>query len=226
MKAVTLKEALRGIYIDFEGGGSVRRALLGALWLDDTNEFVFRQYLLDEELWPLGEERSADNESVWEPADLTETLKELRQLAEAENRLVFAYSEHEQKMIEEHLQEGELLDWWWQEENLVNARIVAKRWKTLKHPGRRFDPQEGKTSEWHSLENYLNLIGYEVPPEHGSGVVATAIALVRNELINTDGGPLSDEAEFAWEQLAMHNFHDCCGMRELMIICGREKPRV
>ena len=56
--------------------------------------------------------------------------------------------------------------------------------------------------------------------------MAAAIDLVRRELIETDDEPLSDEANFAWDQAVMHNFHDCFGMRELMIICGREAPRV
>jgi hypothetical protein len=221
MKQVSPDEALRGIYIDFEGGGSVRRALLGVFWLDDTNEFVFRQYLLDEALWPMGEERNSGNEGFWEPADLTDTLEELRQLAEAEDRLVFAYSEHEMKMIKEHLQEGELLDWWLQDQNLVNARKIAKYWKYWKRRSIKFPPKEGQKKEWHSLQNYLDLIDYEVPSEHGPGVVSSAITQVRKELVEGDG-PLSEEANFAWEQAVMHNFHDCCGMRELIIICATE----
>ena len=86
-------------FLSFEGGGPVRRAFLGAFWLDDTNDFIFRQYLLDEALWPMGGERGIDNEGFWEPADLTNTLEELRQLAEAEDRLVFAYSEHDQTTV-------------------------------------------------------------------------------------------------------------------------------
>ncbi len=221
MKVVNLDEALRGIYIDFEGGGPVRRAFLGAFWLDDTNDFIFRQYLLDEALWPMGGERGSGNEGFWEPADLTNTLEELRQLAEAEDRLVFAYSEHEQKMIKEHLQEGELLDWWLQDQNLVNARKIAKYWKYWNRAVT-FPPKEGQKKEWHSLQNYLDLIGYEVPSEHGPGVVSSAITQVRKELVEGDG-PLSEEANLAWEQAVMHNFHDCCGMRELIIICATEQ---
>ena len=37
MKVVNLDEALRGIYVDFEGGGPVRRAFLGAFQHDDTD---------------------------------------------------------------------------------------------------------------------------------------------------------------------------------------------
>ena len=221
MKVVNLDEALRGIYIDFEGGGPVRRAFLGAFWLDDTNDFIFRQYLLDEALWPMGGERGSGNEGFWEPADLTNTLEELRQLAEAEDRLVFAYSEHEQKMIKEHLQEGELLDWWLQDQNLVNARKIAKYWKYWNRAVT-FPPKEGQKKEWHSLQNYLDLIGYEVPSEHGPGVASSAITQVRKELVEGDG-PLSEEANLAWEQAVMHNFHDCCGMRELIIICATEQ---
>ena len=221
MKVVNLDEALRGIYIDFEGGGPVRTAFLGAFWLDDTNDFIFRQYLLDEALWPMGGERGSGNEGFWEPADLTNTLEELRQLAEAEDRLVFAYSEHEQKMIKEHLQEGELLDWWLQDQNLVNARKIAKYWKYWNRSVT-FPPKEGQKKEWHSLQNYLDLIGYEVPSEHGPGVVSSAITQVRKELVEGDG-PLSEEANLAWEQAVMHNFHDCCGMRELIIICATEQ---
>ena len=82
------------------------------------------------------------------------------------------------------------------------------------------------SSEWHSLANYLALIEYEVPPEYGPGVVAAAIDHLRTELIATDGaGPLSEEAGFGWQQAVMHNFHDCNGMRQLMVKCGTESPR-
>ena len=134
---------------------------------------------------------------------------------------MFAYSEHEQKMIKEHLQEGELLDWWLQDQNLVNARKIAKYWKYWNRAVT-FPPKEGQKKEWHSLQTYLDLIGYEVPSEHGPGVVASAITQVRKELVEGDG-PLSDEANLAWEQAVMHNFHDCCGMRELIIICATEQ---
>ena len=110
MKQVSPDEALRGIYIDFEGGGSVRRALLGVFWLDDTNEFVFRQYLLDEALWPMGEERNSGNEGFWEPADLTDTLEELRQLAEAEDRLIVSFGGDPSPAVLQAIDEFEVLD--------------------------------------------------------------------------------------------------------------------
>ena len=218
---VSVEEARRGIYIDFEGGGAVRRAFLGVLWLDGSDKVVFRQCLFDEALWPMTEESNSEKEGFWERADLTDTLEELRQLAEVENRLVFAYSIHERKMIKEHLEEGELLNWWLKEQNLVNAKQIAKTWKTLNHPKVKFPPKKGQKKEWHSLQNYLDLISYEVPSEYGPGVVASAIDQVRRELIKTDGGPLSEEAASAWDQAVMHNFHDCCGMRELVITCTK-----
>ena len=226
MPRINLDEAARGIYIDFEGGGAVRTAFLGVLWVDDDEELVFRQDIFDEALWPLVSERNFHNNEHWQPADLTETLEELKDLAEVENRKVFAYTEYEKNRIEEHLPDGELSDWWMNGENLVNARPIAKTWKTLNHPNVKFPPQEGQTSEWHSLANYLAMIEYEVPTEYGPGVVATAIDQVRTELIATDGaGPLSEEAGFGWQQAVMHNFHDCNGMRQLMIKCGTESPR-
>ena len=79
---------------------------------------------------------------------------------------------------------------------MVNARPIAKRWKTLKHPKVKFPPKEGQTTEWHSLQNYLDLIEYPVPSEYGPGVVASAIDLVRRELTETDSAALSDEAKF------------------------------
>ena len=225
MKAVNLDEALRGVYIDFEGGGAVRTAFLGVLWPNEANEPEFGQYLFDEALWPMAEERNIDTDGFIEQADLTETLQELREVAEAQERLVFAYAEHEQKMIRNHLPEGELRHWWLQDQNLVNARKVAKRWKTLNHPDVKFSPREGQTTEWHSLANYRDLIGYEVPAEQGPGVVASAIGLVRKELIDSTDESLGDEARSAWKQAIMHNFHDCNGMRELVIKCATDSPR-
>ena len=226
MPRINVDEAARGIYIDFEGGGAVRTAFLGVLWVDDDEKRVFRQDIFDEALWPVVAKRNLPNSEHWQPADLTETLEGLRELAEGENRMVFAYSEYERNRIEEHLPEGELYDWWMNGENLVNARPIAKRWKTLNRPSIRFPPREGQTSEWHSLANYLALIEYEVPTEYGPGVVAAAIDQTRTELIATDGAaPLSEEAGFGWQQAVMHNFHDCNGMRQLMIKCGTESPR-
>ena len=225
MRAISNTQAARGIYIDFEGGGAVRTSFLGVLRLNtDTKEEIFHQYLLDEELWPIVSQCDDDHPAVLECADLTNVLKELRELAESEERCVFAYSQHELRMIKNHLQDGELLRWWCDEKNFLDAKKVAKRWKTLKRSEVTFEPKEGQISQHHSLENYLKLINYEVPSEYGPGVVASAIDLVRNELIETNGGPLSKDAKFAWKQAVMHNFHDCDGMRKLMIICADEAP--
>ena len=131
-------------------------------------------------------------------------------------------------MIEEHLGDCSLNDWW--QETLVDGRKVAKRWKTWKNKKSKeqivFPPKEGQTTQNHSLQNFLRLIDYHVPTEYSVGVVATALGLVRTELQSTTEATLSDEAAHAWEQAVMHNLHDCLGLRELMIRCGTDKPRV
>ena len=89
-----------------------------------------------------------------------------------------------------------------------------------------FPPKEGQTTQNHSLQNFLRLIDYHVPTDYSVGVVATALGLVRTEIQSTTEATLSDEAAHAWEQAVMHNLHDCLGLRELMIRCGTDKPRV
>ena len=103
MPRINVDEAARGIYIDFEGGGAVRTAFLGVLWVDDDEKRVFRQDIFDEALWPVVAKRNLPNSEHWQPADLTETLEGLRELAEGENRMVFAYSEYERNRIEEQI---------------------------------------------------------------------------------------------------------------------------
>jgi hypothetical protein len=227
MKALIPEEVERGIYIDFEGGGSLRRAFLGVLVVEElgnqTETFEFTQYLLEKELRPSEEQVGQGIITATEIAELTEVLKTLKERAESEGRLVFAYSEHEKKMIAEHLQEGSLLDWWENPKNLVNARPIAKRWKTLRRPDKKFPPAEGQKKENHSLANYLELIELEVPPECGTGMVASAIDLVRNEL---KGGTLSKKAQVAWNNALQHNWYDCYGMYSLMKKCALEAPRI
>ena len=232
LRSVNLDEAARGVYIDFEGGGSVRRSFLGILWQDDDGDTAYRIDLLDTVLWPLADIDHDPYRQHFACADLTDTLQGLKTRAEVENRLVFAYSEYESRAIEEHLGDCSLNDWW--QENLVDGLKVAKRWKTSENKKRKeqhkeqivFPPKEGQTKQNHSLQNFLRLIDYHVPTDYSVGVVATALDLVRTELQSTTEATLSDEAAHAWEQAVMHNLHDCLGLRKLMIRCGTDKPRV
>jgi len=228
LRSVNLDEATRGIYIDFEGGGPVRRSFLGIWWQHDDGNPAYRIDLLDTVLWPLADIDHDSYRQHFACADLTDTLQELKTRAKAEERLVFAYSEYENRMIEDHLGNCSLNDWW--QENLVDGRKVAKRWKTGKNKKSKqqivFPPKEGQTTQNHSLQNFLRLIDYHVPTDYSVGVVATALDLVRTELQSTTEATLSDEAAHAWKQAVMHNLHDCLGLRKLMIRCGTDKPRV
>ena len=89
MKALTLEEVERGIYIDFEGGGNLRRAFLGVLGpaegTYDDGQFPFVQYLLDKRLRPTKEQSDSDLAGFTQPADLTDVLNTLRAKAENEN---------------------------------------------------------------------------------------------------------------------------------------------
>ena len=70
-----------------------------------------------------------------------------------------------------------------------------------------------------SLDNFLNLIRFDVPPILGPGNSAQRIRYVRNMLNKWGGDPnkLTAVAKGKWTKALNHNWYDCIGTRHLMI---------
>lgn len=214
-------EAQRAIYIDFEGTAVDPPSLLGAAWLDG-NDILFIQYVLEPALWPAAEAKSSAVGRFCESADW-QNLAELRRIAEAEDRRVLAWSTHEQHELASRVPSGDDAEWFG--ENVINAIPIARRWKRKVFPNVELlvdpnNPMKGK----HQLHHYMKLIGYPVPTAFGPGNSAQRIRYVRSMLTKKGGDydALTAVAKAKWTKALEHNWHDCNGMREVILRCAED----
>jgi len=224
---VTVEEACRGIYIDFEGTMKDPASFLGVLVVNDNGATEFDQPVFEEDLWPVVRRHKPKKKAGYKPcvADFFDTFVALRERAESESRKVFAYSEREIDEITERILLKPEVQWW--QENLLNARPYAKAWKKDHHRDVEFKKAKNKPmSGKYTLDQFFKLIGYEVPKTLGAGNSAQRIRYVRGMLNKHGGnyGMLSATAKGKWTKACLHNWHDCEGMRELMIRCARDVP--
>mgnify|MGYP005635296451 FL=1 len=220
-KLLTLHEARRAIYVDFEGTAVDPPSLLGVLWFSDSGERFFKQLILEEALWPMvvGKPRTEYGPCVKET---WEGLEGLRRLSQEENRLIIAWSTHESSELAQRV-DG--LDGEWFSENVVNAIPIAKFWKKKAFPEVVFkkSPKKWKMGK-NSLDQYMRLIDYQVPKAFGPGNSASRIRAVREMLLKKGGdySLLTPTAKGKWTKALLHNWHDCNGMREVMIRCAEK----
>ena len=224
---VTVEEARRGIYIDFEGTMKDSASFLGVLAVNDSGATEFDQPVFEKDLWPVVRGHKPKKKTGYKPrvADFFDTFVALRERAESESRKVFAYSEHEVNEISERILLKREVQWW--QENLLNARPYAKAWKRGHYPDVEFKKAKNKPMGGkYTLDQFFKLIGYEVPAPLGAGNSAQRIRYVRDMLIRHDGNyrKLTSTAKGKWTKACLHNWHDCEGMRELMIRCALDGP--
>jgi hypothetical protein len=89
----------------------------------------------------------------------------------------------------------------WFVTNIVNARPIAVAWKAEFYPEVVFKKDPNRRSRGiNRLELFLELIGYDVPPIHGSGNSAARILYVRDKLTSRQGDPSSQDKVDQWPQ--------------------------
>jgi len=220
-KILTSEEAQRAIYIDFEGTAVDPPSFLGVLWFSDSGERDFKQLILEEALWPMtigkpSTEFGPCTKETWKG------LGAIRKLSVDEERLVIAWSTHESSELAQRV-DG--LDGEWFSENVVNAIPIAKFWKKKAFPEVVFkkSPKKWKMGK-NSLDQYMRLIDYQVPKAFGPGNSASRIRAVREMLLKKGGdySLLTPTAKGKWTKALLHNWHDCNGMREVMIRCAEK----
>lgn len=222
LRPVSLEEAESGIYIDFEGREKDPATFVGFLYQEGT-EIVWKQVVFEETFKPIVNgyrSNSLHGEIPPRMGDFTRTFEEIRDLAESDNRCLFAYSEREITEIITRIPKKEI-KWW--EKNLLNVRKYAVEWKKKKHPDVVFKKVKFKGGV-NSLDNFLKLIDFYVPPGLGPGNTAQRILHVRNMLNrwNGDVNKLTNTAKSKWTKVLNHNWYDCIGTRQLMITIHKE----
>ena len=195
-------EAEDALYVDFEGLTSRPPVLLGTLHRRGRGEEPFvHQVVLDPLFAPMGPELRPAREAV----------EMLVRRAEARDRRIVAWTEHELEVVRcLCADDPDLVARF--ESRYANALAVAKRWVNRCRPADR--PADG------TLAAYLDLIGYPVPPGAGPGHVGDTIRAITPTLAG--GRPPTPRQRARWARLLKHNAHDCAGMREVCLIAARD----
>jgi hypothetical protein len=203
---LTDTEALRALYIDFEGEKDRPPVLLGVHRRGHGDRPHVQAHIVDRAFGIFGTA----------PITLGDAVLNVVQRAEHGDRRIVAWTEHELDVIHRDLDDALLVARF--EARFANARRVAERWRNRDHGGKK--PHDGR------LASYVALIDYSVPVEAGSGDVGQTIRDIRGRI---DRGlpPTPGQVE-RWRRLVEHNRHDCIAMRRVCLAAaaGTAPPEV
>lgn len=206
ISTLTPKQARRALYVDFEGRMKSAPVLLGCTRKSGIKAIpMVWQAVTDRHF-----ESLAGHDGI-EMLELADAVERILQRAEARNRLIVAWSEHELDVVRDYCPEklGRF------QSRYVNARYVAVHWRNKCHDGQK--PASNR------LSAYLALIGHEVPGTAGPGNVGTTIARLRKSLDKASSGASVTANQWdRWGDLREHNRHDCAGMRKVCLIAATE----
>lgn len=200
-KRLTAAEALRALYIDFEGEKDKPPVILGVHRRGrGARPFVYVD-VVDETFASL----AASSRS------LHNAVATVVRRAEHGDRRIVSWTEHDLKVVRTLQDEDPDIVARF-EDRYANARLVARRWRNKLHGGD--NPESGR------LADYFALIGYSVPDEAVAGKVGETIRVLRRGLER--GLPLTASQRSRWERLVEHNRHDCAGMRRVCLLATQE----
>jgi hypothetical protein len=194
-------EALRALYIDFEGEKNRPPVLLGVHRRGRGARPFVQQDVLDEAFAGLARPIFT----------LRGAVEKVVRRAERGDRRIVAWSERELDVVRVLVEEDPGLVQRF-EARFVNARAVAERWRNRLHGGEKPDPGR--------LADYVVLVGYPVPAEAAGGDVGEVIRDIRSR--QARGLPLTAGQRERWDRLLEHNRHDCAGMRRVCLVATRE----
>jgi len=200
--------AQRAAWIDFEGNGpapGVRESppptLLG-IRVEEHDEFW-----IVEELFSTCADRRGSPSGV---RDLRELAEDLIARCEAEERLIVSWSEHDRVLLQRVLDQN-------MQERLAavyeNGKSTARAWNSIYNIG---------ITRRHTLEKYMEKLGWQVPPEIGPGTVGPALKSLRSLLEEGLRWPdLTLRDRNKWRGIIRHNRHDLTGMERVVTEASR-----
>jgi hypothetical protein len=200
-KRLTAEEALRALYIDFEGNKDQPPILLGVHRRGRGSRPYVQQDVVDKAFAGL----------VPRYLPLRDAIANVVARAEHGNRRIVSWSEHDLNVVRTLRAEDPRLVAKFEARH-GNARAFAEYWRNKLHGGDK--PDKGR------LADYLALIDYAVPDDARPGLVGATITAVRPTLER--GKPLSASQQARWNRLVEHNRFDCAGMRAICIRATRE----
>ena len=200
-KRLTATEALRALYIDFEGNRDQPPVLLGVHRRGRGPQPYVQQDVVDEAFAGL----------VPRYLPLHDAVANVVARAERGDRRIVSWSEYDLKVVRTlgDIDPGLVTRF---EARYANARAFAAHWRNKLHDGAK--PETGR------LVDYLSLIGYPLPDEAEAGHVGDTIRALRPRLER--GQPLTTAQQLRWDHLVEHNRFDCAGMRAICLLATRE----
>ena len=198
---LTEAEALRALYVDFEGEKGKAPVLLGVFRRGRGPRPYVHHYVLDAAFARLGES----------PSSLHAAVDNVVRRAEKRDCRIVSWTEHDLRVVQALRDEDPGLVARF-EAPYANAHRIAERWRNRLHRGD--TPGEGR------LADYEALIGYAVPAEAVGGEVGETIRAIRGR--SERGLDLNDGQRDRWRRLIEHNRHDCIGMRKICLRATRE----
>jgi hypothetical protein len=207
-RAIGRLETQRALYLDFEGRMDRPPVLLGAAAGDAGTE-VPRQLVLDERFRPARGEL--------ELTALEEAVREVVVRAEREDRLLVAWSHHEERVVRRYVP-APLAERF--AARFRSAIETAEEW-------RRSLPDAPPLLRGNRLADYLRLIGYEVPPVRGPGWTGHTLRILGDAFERgLSWEELTGRRKARWTNLLGHNADDVMGLRELCLVAtGLSVPR-
>jgi hypothetical protein len=203
---LTESEALRALYIDFEGEKGKPPVLLGVFRRGRGKRPHVQHHVLDEALGPIGDGTATT---------LHGAIDDVVRRAEKRDRRIVSWTEHDLRVVQSLRDEDpELVAQF--EARYANAHRIAERWRNRLHGGD--TPTVGR------LADYEALIDYDVPTEAIGGDIGETIRAVRKRVER--GLDPTDGQRERWRRLIEHNRHDCIGMRTICLRATRELERV
>ncbi len=195
---ITLEQAERAIYIDFEGFEKKAPHLIGVL-IDDT----YQSIVLNPELALAAEAKQLTAKSL---KDVVESL--LRQSLQ-EDRYIVGFSYHEKNVVQEYA--GINIS-----DRYRDAHKVAKTWANRL--------RGDKPENW-ELVTFLKFIGFEYT-NYGQQKVTKWLRAVIG-MSNKKGSleACTSTVKGHWTKLLLYNEQDCRGTKALMLHALRDEKR-
>jgi hypothetical protein len=201
---LSLDEALRALYVDFEGRVSEPPILVGIL--PAGRDLEFRQVVLDADFAAAG---AAKGLAV---VDARATIDGLADEVATTGACVVAWSMHEWELFERYGSRDATAVL---RAAYRNAIPMVRKWRatfaTDWMPPRSRLPTRGR----HTLSAYMARFGCEVPPAFGPYNTGQRLRSVREMLESKDQqyARLTSTVKAKWTKVLMHNRFDCFGMR-------------
>lgn len=198
-RKISFRQALNGIYFDFEGRIEEEPVLVGLLYrrTDDGGwGWVVEQFVLDRVFAAVDAESQGECTYV----ELDELVPRLSAMADERRSPLISWSEYDWQ-VAKRISGGLAFRY-------RNALPTVKPWKNKLRDNDLVDFEPGQPN---SLANYERMIGYDRPPEGFD--VGDSIAYIRSRNSITPG------AQKRWRTILEHNRHDLMGMRDVVLSC-------